>query len=106
MNNAARMTKSSMAVPTKATTAVASSGPVTPQDRRPSAPRQVRRPGLIERIPHTQRYRVTETGLHHAMFLARVHNRLIPTGAAQVADLDPPAPAPPRAASRAYDEAL
>jgi hypothetical protein len=68
--------------------------------------RRLRLHGLIERIPHTHRYRVTNTGLHHAMFLTRVHNRVIRTGTAQLADPDPPAPTPLRAAARAYDTAL
>src|SRR3954451_4960514 len=33
--------------------------------------RRLRLHGLIERIPPTHRYRVTDTGLHHAMFLTR-----------------------------------
>jgi hypothetical protein len=68
--------------------------------------RRLRLHGLIERIPHSHRYRVTDTGLHHAMFLTRVHNRLLRTGTAQLADPDPPAPTPLRAAARAYDAAL
>ena len=68
--------------------------------------RRLRLHGLIERIPHTHRYRVTETGLRDAMFLTRVHDRLIRTGQRQLADPDPPAPAPLRAAARAYDTAL
>ena len=68
--------------------------------------RRLRLHGLIERIPTTHRYRVTDTGLHHAMFLTRVHNRLIQSGTAQLADPNPPAPTPLRAASRAYDTAL
>ena len=40
------------------------------------------------------------------MFLTRVHNRLIRTGTANLADPDPPAPTPLRAAIRAYDTAL
>jgi hypothetical protein len=68
--------------------------------------RRLRLHGLIERIPHTHRYRVTDTGLHHAMFLTRVHNRLLRTGTAQLADPNPPAPTPLRAAVRTYDAAL
>jgi hypothetical protein len=68
--------------------------------------RRLRLHGLIERIPTTHRYRVTDTGLHHAMFLTRVHNRLIQSGTAQLTDPNPPAPTPLRAASRAYDTAL
>jgi hypothetical protein len=29
--------------------------------------------GLIERIPHSHRYQVTDTGLHTAKLLTRVH---------------------------------
>jgi hypothetical protein len=68
--------------------------------------RRLRLHGLIERIPHTHRYRVTDTGLHHAMFLTRVHNGLIRTGTAHLADPDPPAPTPLHAAIRTYDTAL
>jgi hypothetical protein len=68
--------------------------------------RRLRLHGLIERIPKTHRYRVTDIGLHHAMFLTRVHNRLIRTGTAQLADPQPPAPTPLRAALTAYDTAL
>jgi hypothetical protein len=68
--------------------------------------RRLRLHGLIERIPGTHRYQVTDTGLHHAMFLTRVHDRLIRTGTAHHADPHPPAPAPLRAATRAYDTAL
>jgi hypothetical protein len=68
--------------------------------------RRLRLHGLIERIPHTHRYQVTDTGLHQAMFLTRVHNRLLRTGTAQHADPHPPAPTPLRAAVRAYDAAL
>jgi hypothetical protein len=59
--------------------------------------RRLRLHGLIERIPKTHRYHVTGNGLHHAMFLTRVHTRPVQTGAVQLADADPPAPAPLRA---------
>jgi len=68
--------------------------------------RRLRLHGLIERIPHTHRYQVTDDGLHHAMFLTRVHDRLIRPGTADHADPDPPARSPLRAATRAYDMAL
>lgn len=48
--------------------------------------RRLRVHGLIERIPHTHRYQVTATGLRTAMFLTRVHDRLLPTGLAHLAD--------------------
>jgi hypothetical protein len=48
--------------------------------------RRLRSHGLIERRPHSHRYRVTNQGLRTAMFLTRVHDRLLPTGLAQQAD--------------------
>jgi len=54
-------------------------------------------------MPHTHRYRVTDTGLHHALFLTRAHDRLLLTGLAHLTD---PEPAPLQAASRTYQRAL
>jgi hypothetical protein len=54
--------------------------------------RRLRLHGLIERIPGTHRYRVTELGLRAALFLTRLHNRLIRPGLAQTCGHDPPAP--------------
>jgi hypothetical protein len=68
--------------------------------------RRLRLHGLIERIPKTHRYRVTDTGLHHAMFLTRIHNRLLRTGTAQLSDPNPPTTTPLRTAARTYDTAL
>ena len=39
--------------------------------------RRLRLHGLIERIPHTRRYRVTTFGLHSAVILTRTYNRLL-----------------------------
>ena len=68
--------------------------------------RRLRLHGLIERIPHTFRYRVTETGMRSARYLTRVHDRLLRTGLAELTDPSPPAPAPLRAADRAYQAAI
>jgi hypothetical protein len=68
--------------------------------------RRLRLHGLIRRIPHTHRYQVTDTGLHHALFLTRVHDRLIRTGTAQICDPDPPTQSRLRTADRAYHSAL
>jgi hypothetical protein len=68
--------------------------------------RRLRLHGLIQRIPHTHRYQVTDSGLHQALFLTRVHDRLIRTGTAHLTDPDPPARSPLRAAARAYDTAI
>jgi len=51
--------------------------------------RRLRLHGLIERIPKTHRYRVTEAGLREALFLTRLHARLIRPGLAEIAS--PPA---------------
>ncbi len=44
--------------------------------------RRLRHHGLIERIPHTHRYHVTDTGLHQALFLTHAHNYLLRAGLA------------------------
>ncbi|NIR31515.1 MAG: hypothetical protein GWN84_19825, partial [Gammaproteobacteria bacterium] len=42
--------------------------------------RRLRLHGLIERIPTTHRYRLTEHGLKTAMFYTRVYNRILRPG--------------------------
>ncbi len=44
--------------------------------------RRLRSHGLIQRVPHSHRYKVTDTGLRTAMLLTRVHDRLLPTALA------------------------
>jgi hypothetical protein len=68
--------------------------------------RRLRLHGLIQRIPHTRRYQVTATGLHHALLLTRVHDRVLRTGLTHLCDPDPPTPTPLRAATRALDNAI
>ena len=68
--------------------------------------RRLRAHGLITRIPRSHRYRLTDTGLHHAMLLSHVHTRLLMPGLAQLADPDPPAPTALRTAARNYSRAL
>jgi hypothetical protein len=68
--------------------------------------RRLRAHGLITRIPRSHRYRLTETGLHHAMLLSHVHTRLLLPGLAQLTDPDPPAPSILRTAARNYQRAL
>ena len=68
--------------------------------------RRLRLHGLIERIPHTFRYRVTDTGMRSARYLTRLHDRLLRTGLAELTDPSPPIPAPLRAADRAYQAAI
>jgi hypothetical protein len=55
--------------------------------------RRLRLHGLIERIPGTHRYTVTDRGLPTAIFLTRVHNRFIRPGLADLlTDHDPHTP--------------
>ena len=68
--------------------------------------RRLRLHGLIERIPRTFRYQVTDTGLRSAQFLTRVHDRLLRTGLAELTDPSPPASTALRAADRAYQAAI
>lgn len=68
--------------------------------------RRLRTHGLIERIPHTFRYRITTTGIRSALFLTRVHNRLWRTGLAELTDPNPPVPSRLRTAARAYETAI
>ena len=66
--------------------------------------RRLRAHQLIERIAGTHRYRVTDTGLHTAMFLTRLHDRVLPAGLAQLAATGPPGKL--RHAATAYQSAI
>ena len=66
--------------------------------------RRLQTHGLIVRIKNTHRYRVTDHGLHTAVFLSRIHDRLLPTGLADLTDPHPNRPL--RAASIAYQKAI
>ncbi|MFG1711327.1 hypothetical protein ACFLIM_50090 [Nonomuraea sp. M3C6] len=46
--------------------------------------RRLRLHGLIERIPRSHRYRVTDLGLQHAMFLTAAHDHVLTTGMAEL----------------------
>jgi len=48
--------------------------------------RRLRLHGLIERLPRTHRYRLTERGIPIATFWTRTYNRLLRPGLAQLAD--------------------
>jgi len=52
--------------------------------------RRLRLHGLIARIPHTHRYRVTTEGLRTALFFTRVYARILRPGLARIAPLAPP----------------
>jgi hypothetical protein len=51
--------------------------------------RRLKHRSLIIRIPGTHRYQVTDHGLHTAKFLTTVHDRLLPTGLAELAAPEP-----------------
>ena len=46
--------------------------------------RRLRLHGLVERLPHTQRYRLTPQGLRIALFFTRVYGRLLRPGLARI----------------------
>jgi hypothetical protein len=68
--------------------------------------RRLRAHGLITRVPRSHRYRLTDTGLHHATLLSHVHTRLLLPGLAHLTDPDPPAPSTLRTTARNYHQAL
>src|SRR6266542_194040 len=49
--------------------------------------RRLRLHGLIERIPHTNRYRVTDQGWHVAAFFTHTYNRVLRPGLAEISAL-------------------
>lgn len=68
--------------------------------------RRLRAHGLIERISHSRRYRVTDTGLQHALLFTHAHDHLLRTGLALTSDPSPPQPTALRKAARAYQIAF
>jgi len=77
-----------------------------PQGRMTYDLRRLRLHGLIEHIPRSQRYRVTDFGLRAAVFLTRAYGRLLRPGLSLVLARDHPATAPLRAAMDQLDTAL
>ena len=68
--------------------------------------RRLRAHGLITRVPHSHRYRVTDIGLHHAMLITHLQTRILQPGLAQLTDPAPPVPTVLRTAARNYQRAL
>jgi hypothetical protein len=62
--------------------------------------------GLIARIPGSHRYQVTDDGLRYAIFLTRVHSRLLQPGLAALFDPDPPRRSRLRTAAAQLDWAI
>lgn len=67
--------------------------------------RRLRIHGLIERVPGTFRYQVTDDGITRALFLTRLHDRFLRPGLAELAG-PPGAGRSLAAADRAYTAAL
>jgi hypothetical protein len=69
--------------------------------------RRLRLHGLIERLPHSQRYRVTDMGQRVALFFTKVHSRILRPGLSQVFDGCPKPPIRPIAtAMRRLEQAF
>ncbi len=68
--------------------------------------RRLRLHGLIERVPHTHRYRVTRHGLRTALFFTRVYARILRPGVAHLSPAAPPGAVPLRAAFDKLERAL
>ena len=60
--------------------------------------RRLRLHGLIERIPRSHRYRVTDFGFRAALLLTRAHGRIVRNGLGVLQETEPPTPAPLRRA--------
>ena len=68
--------------------------------------RRLRLHGLIERIPSTHRYRVTDFGFRAALFLVRSYVRLLRPGLAVIGAREPPMPSNLRKAFALADDAI
>jgi hypothetical protein len=68
--------------------------------------RRLRAHGFITRIEGTRHYRLTPTGLAHALFLTHLTKRFLIPGMAQITDPQPLPGSRLRAASRAYQTAI
>lgn len=63
--------------------------------------RRLRLHGMIERVPHTHRYRMTELGLRAALFFTRTYHRILRPGLAQAL---PSIPAMNSSLRRCFDQ--
>jgi hypothetical protein len=67
--------------------------------------RRLRLHGLIERLPHSHRYQVTELGLRVALFFTKVHSHILRPGLSQLFDACPKAPNRPIATAMRHLQA-
>ena len=69
--------------------------------------RRLRLHGIIERTPGTQRYQVTQDGMHICLFITKVHHRIIRPGFSQIGNGCPKAsPRPVTTAIKQFDRAI
>ena len=68
--------------------------------------RRLRAHQIIERIPHSRTYQVTQDGLALALFFTRLTRRVLIPGLAQLTDPGPPPGTRLRQADRAYQAAI
>ena len=68
--------------------------------------RRLRAHQIIERIPHSRAYQVTEDGLALALFFTRLTRRSSSPALAQLTEPGPPSGTPLRQADRAYQAAI
>jgi hypothetical protein len=68
--------------------------------------RRLRLHGLIERIPKTHRYQVTDFGLRSALFMTRAYARLMRPGLSVIGTEEPPAPDALRDAFHRVDQVI
>ena len=61
---------------------------------------------LIERVPKTHRYHVTDLGFRAALFITRSYNRLLRPGLSVLTPAEPPAPVPLRRAFERVDTVI
>lgn len=68
--------------------------------------RRLRLHGLIERIPNSHRYRVTDFGFRSALFVTRAYTRLLRPGLSLVQHHQPPTPTSLHRAFQRVDHAI
>ena len=68
--------------------------------------RRLRAHRLIERVPRSRRYHVTDTGLQHALLFTHAHDHLLRTDLALTSDPSPPRKTKLHNAARAYQAAF
>ena len=68
--------------------------------------RRLRLHGLIQRIPQSHRYRVTDFGFRSALAITRAYKRVLSPSLAVANDKDPPAPTKLEKAFKQVDLAI